>query len=100
MTNDRASEIGRIGGCGLVALAVLKRRGGVPMLRYDSDGNATHAAVMLDRELIHWGWDDSRMVEVTRDELRRACREDFDPSRVCLSAGDIKRVVVLMGLWN
>lgn len=100
MNHERASEIGKMGGCGLVALAVLKRNPrGVPMLRYE-DGNATHAAVMIDGQLLHWGDDDENMVAVTMDELHRACREDFDPGRVSLESGEIRRVVELMGLWG
>ena len=99
MNWSRAKEIGTMGGCGLLALAILKRRGGTPVLRYE-DGSATHAAVRLDGQLIHLGDDDERLSEVTIDELRRACREDFDPGRVSLEAGEIRQVVELMGLWD
>jgi len=99
MNWERAKEIGTMGGCGLVALAVLKRNGGVPMLRYE-DGNATHAAVMLHGQLIHLGDDESGMVAVTEQELRRAIAEDFDAERVDLQSGDIRRVLEKMELWN
>tara|TARA_R110000868_G_scaffold226444_1_gene479037 strand:- start:200 stop:502 length:303 start_codon:yes stop_codon:yes gene_type:complete len=96
---DRAKEIGTMGGCGLVALAVLKRNGGTPMVRYE-DGNATHAAVMLDGQLVHLGDNEENMVEVTELELRRAITEDFDVQRVSLQSGEIRRVLEKMELWN
>lgn len=99
MNWERAKEIGTMGGCGLVALAVLKRNGGVPMLRYE-DGSATHAAVMIDGQLIHLGDDESGMVPVTEQELRRAIAEDFDVERVDLQSGDIRRVLEKMEMWN
>jgi hypothetical protein len=99
MNWSRAKEIGTIGGCGLLALAILKRRGGTPLLRYE-DGCAVHAAVRLDGELVHLGDDDSRLTEVTEGELRRAVREDFDAGRVNLESGDVRRVLELMGLWD
>ena len=99
MNWERAKEIGTHGGCGWLALAILRRRGGVPLLRYDSDGRAVHAGVLLDGQIIHLGDCDARFVPVDMDEMRRACREDFMPSRVNLVAGEIRRVVELMGLW-
>lgn len=99
MTWSRAKEIGTMGGCGLVALAIIRRRGGAPMLRYD-DGCAVHAAVRLDGQVVHLGDDDDGLVDVTIDELRRAVREDLDASRVHMGSGDIRRVVELMGLWD
>ena len=95
----RAKEIGTMGGCGLLALAVLKRHGGTALLRYDTDGCATHAAVRLDGQMVHLGDDDSRFREVTVEELRRAVREDFDAGRVNMEPGDVRRVLELMGLW-
>lgn len=100
MTHERASDIGRIGGCGLVALAVLKRNCGKPLLRYDADGNAIHAAALIDGQPVHWGDSDEGFVEVSNAELKRACMDDFEPSRVNIVAGEIKRVVQLMGLWS
>ena len=96
----RAKEIGTMGGCGLVALAILKRRGGTPLLRYDADGCAVHAAVRLDGQLVHLGDDDSRFLEVTGEELRRAVREDFETGRVNMESGDVRRILELMGLWG
>jgi hypothetical protein len=99
MTWDRASEIGRLGGCGLVALAIIKRRGGTPLVRYRND-TATHAAVLLDGVIVHFGDRDTGFCEVSVDELRRVCREDFAPEDVNLQHGEIKRVLELMNLWN
>ena len=100
MTWERAKEIGTHGGCGWLALAVIRRRGGVPMIRYGRDGTAKHAAVRLDGQLIHLGDDEEGFQEVTFDELRRACREDFDPGFVAIAVGEVKRVVELMKLWE
>ena len=84
----------------MVALAILKRRGGVPMLRYDSSGVAQHAAVKLDGRPIHLGDNEEGFVEVSIDELRRACRDDFDPDFVNLESGEVRRVVEKMEMWD
>lgn len=96
MNWSRAKDIATHGGCGLLALAIYKKCGGTPMLRYDRDGAATHAAVLLEGELVHLGDSDSGLVEVSKKELVRACKEDFDPDRVSLRAGEIEAIVKLM----
>jgi len=96
MNWDRAKEIGTCGCCGTVAVALLQARGGVPLLRYDSEGVATHAAVLLDGVIVHWGDDDERLVPVTLEELDRACREDFYSDRINLEDGEIQGVIDLM----
>ena len=94
-------QIGTVGGCGLLALALVKRNpGSVPLLRRDRDGCATHAAVLLDGQIVHLGDDETRLEPVTLNELRESCKVDFDSTRVNLCSGEIRRVVELMGLWN
>ena len=74
------------GGCGLIARKVIEREGGTPLLRYDSDGNATHAAVRLPNgDLWHMGDSDNGLIEVSPEELDRAIAKDFDAGRVNLS---------------
>jgi len=97
MNWDRAKEIGTHGGCGLLALAICKKfDGSTPLLRYDTDGDATHAAALVDGTIVHLGDNDTRFIEVPLDELKRACREDFDPTRVNIKNGEIKQIVKLM----
>lgn len=78
MSADRVRTIGTVGGCGEVARRLLARVGGVPCLRYDCGGVATHAAVKVDGRFVHLGEDDD-LTEVSVEEFERACREDFDP---------------------
>lgn len=93
LSTQRILDIGTQGACGLIALAAVVKKGATPMLRYDKSGkNATHAAAKLDGQMINLGSDD-RMVEVSVEELRRACREDFDPSRLNLQPGELKSVL-------
>ena len=96
MNWDRAKNIGTHGGCGLLALALCKTFNGIPLLRYDSDGNANHAAAKIDGEVVHLGDNDYNFVEVSLTELKRACREDFDPARINIQRGEIKQIVNLM----
>jgi hypothetical protein len=98
MTWTRAKEIGTHGGCGLVVAEIVRRLGGTPLLRYDRDEPevAVHAAVRLDGQLVHLGDDDERFVEVSIEEFRRACEEDFMPDRCNLSEDEIEEVVDLM----
>jgi hypothetical protein len=93
LSTQRILDIGTQGACGLIALAAVVKKGATPMLRYDKSGmNAIHAAAKLDGQMINLGSDD-RMVEVSVSELRRACREDFDPSRLNLQPGELKAVL-------
>ena len=92
MTSERMLEIGTQGGCGLIALAAVVKRSATPFLRYDRDGNATHAAAKLDGNWINLGSDDG-LTEVSVKELRRACREDFDPSRLNLHRGELQELL-------
>ena len=93
MSTQRILDIGTQGACGLIALAAVVKKGATPMLRYDkSRKNATHAAAKLEGQMINLGSDD-RLVAVSVEELRRACREDFDPSRLNLQPGELKSVL-------
>lgn len=95
MTYERLHTIGTTGACGLIALALLRRLGGVALLRYE-DGAAVHAAMRTaGGEVIDLGCRGG-LVPVTEEELRRACREDFDPSRVCLERGELRAAVELL----
>ena len=82
MEQERKIEIATTGGCGLVALEVLRLRPtGIPVLWYDEDGNAVHAAVKIGRQLVHLGSRETGYIEVSVEELRRAVREDFNSDR-------------------
>ena len=95
MNWERAREIGTHGGCGLLAMDIINKMGGTPLLRYDADGCAVHAAVKLNGEIIHLG-DNDKFREVSVAELQRACREDFEPDRCNLEEGEIAQIVNLM----
>ena len=93
MTFERAKEIGTHGGCGLVACAILDAAGrGTPLVRYRRNGEAVHAAVLLDGIINHLGDDDEGFVEVSREELERACREDFYADRVQVDDGELDAI--------
>lgn len=97
MTNDRMLTIGTCGGCGEIARRVLDQvPGSIPCLRYDIDGGAAvHAAVMIDGRYIHLG-SDHRLVEVSREEFDRACREDFDCDRTGATEKELEAVASLL----
>lgn len=94
MTSQRMTEIGTQGCCGIIAAILIRRiPGAKPFLRYDGE-TATHAAVWVpgaDR-FIHFG-EDTGLVEVAPDELLRAVREDFDPSRCGLEFKEITEII-------
>jgi len=93
MDQDRMIEIGTTGGCGLVALEVLRLRpDGIPVLWYDADGNAIHAAVKIGRLLVHLGTREAGYTEVSDSELRRAVKEDFDSDRPRATRTEIKEI--------
>jgi hypothetical protein len=95
MTSDRMREIGCCGGCGLIAQEIILRRGGVPLLRYGPDGVAVHAAVLVGGTIYDIG-EGGGLVEVSPEEFRRACRDDFYPDRLNLRDGEIDEIVTEM----
>lgn len=95
MTPARMHEIGTMGGCGEIARRLFARVGGVPHLRYDAEGSATHAAIMVGGRLIHFGEDDG-LVVATVEQLRAACEIDFDASRVCADESDYDAIADLL----
>jgi len=93
MDNDRKREIATQGGCGLIARAVLNLRpDGTPVLWYDRDGSAIHAAIKFGRQLVHLGSRETGYTETSADELNRAIAEDFYPDRLNLQEGEIEKL--------
>lgn len=97
MKPDRMLTIGTCGGCGEIARRLLDRvPESIPCLRYDAEGEAAvHAAVMVGGRYIHLG-SDHRLVEVSREEFERACREDFDCDRTGATEEELEAVVSLL----
>jgi hypothetical protein len=93
MKSDRLREIGTMGGCGEIARALYHRLGGIPCLRYDSEGRATHAALLSEGRYLHLGDSDDDLQPVTPEELDRACKEDFVPDRVNLRDDELSEIV-------
>lgn len=80
-TWDEIKTIFTCGGCGILAQEILDIfPAGKPVLWYDEDNAATHAAVMFSgSRLIHYGDREHGYKTVDRAELDRAVKEDFDP---------------------
>jgi len=96
---ETATRKATMGGCGMLAMALMEKfPGATPLLRYspDGDGTAVHAAVLHDGELLHLGSIETGFVPVSMEELERACNEDFDPDRVDCTHQDVSDIISLM----
>lgn len=94
MEHQRFVEIATMGCCGIIAQIIHRRvYGSTPCIQYGVDGIAQHAGVRVGDRYIHWGGNDDGFVDVSMDELKRVCREEFDPSGLNLGYDEMGYVI-------